>query len=153
MNKLKDKSNYWAFTKAFIFFVFLVGTVQAQNTPNTVPKAKKHSANLDSSSKKIQVGAYYFPGYHVDKQNDAHKVPNFTEWPWLKAAKPRFEGHQQPRIPLWGYEDESLPEVMEKKIDAAVSYGLDYFIFDWYYYDSGIFFEILLLENRREALL
>lgn len=99
------------------------------------------------------MGAYYFPGYHVDKQNpvgknplDPGRGPNWTEWIWLKATKPRFEGHQQPRIPLWGYEDESLPEVMKKKIDAAVSYGLDYMIFDWYYYDSGKFLE-KALEN------
>ena len=40
-------------------------------------------------------------------------------------------------MPLWGYLDESLPEVMEKKIDAAVDNGVDGFIFDWYWFEDG----------------
>jgi hypothetical protein len=54
----------------------------------------------------------------------------------IKEAKPRFNGHQQPKVPLWGYGNENQPEVMEKKISTAANHGIDAFIFDWYYYDQ-----------------
>jgi len=59
----------------------------------------------------------------------------------VKAARPRFPGHQQPKVPLWGYTDESEPKAMEQKIAAAADHGIDAFIFDWYYYNDGPFLE------------
>jgi hypothetical protein len=59
-----------------------------------------------------------------------------SEWNSLKVARPRFEGHAQPKVPLWDYENEQDPTVMARKIDAAADHGLDAFIFDWYYYDA-----------------
>ena len=44
-------------------------------------------------------------------------------------------------MPLWGYEDESDPKVMAKKIAAAADHGVDAFIFDWYMYDDGPFLD------------
>ena len=89
----------------------------------------------------FQVGAYYFPNYHVDPRNERQFGPAWTEWQLTKAAKPRFAGHHQPRVPAWGYQDEADPAVMEKKIDAAADHGLDYWIFDWYWYDDGPFLD------------
>jgi hypothetical protein len=63
------------------------------------------------------------------------------EWELVKAARPRFPGHHQPKIPAWGYTDEANPAHMEQKIDAAADHGIDAFIFDWYYYDDGLFLE------------
>ena len=57
----------------------------------------------------------------------------------------------QPKIPLWSYEDESNPDVMAKKIDAAVCHGIDCFIFDWYYYEDGVFLERALEEGFLKA--
>ncbi|RYG33697.1 hypothetical protein EON81_17535 [bacterium] len=91
---------------------------------------------------KIQVACYYFGNYHPgDPRNVANKGPKWSEWDLVKAAKPRFEGHQQPHVPLWGYEDESDPKAMAKKIDAAASHGVDAFIFDWYHYSDGPFLD------------
>ena len=87
-----------------------------------------------------QVAVYYFPNYHPgDPRNSELKGANWSEWELVKAAKPRFPGHLQPKIPLWGYEDESDPKVMERKIAAAADHGVDAFIYDWYYYDDGPF--------------
>src|ERR1041385_4460439 len=69
------------------------------------------------------------------------KGKDWSEWELVKAAKPRFTGHQQPKVPLWGYEDESDPKVMARKIDAAADHGIDAFIFDWYWYNDGPFLE------------
>jgi len=43
--------------------------------------------------------------------------------------------------PVWGYEDESDPVVMAKKIDAAATHGVNTFIFDWYWYENEPFLE------------
>lgn len=92
--------------------------------------------------KRIDVGCYYFPNYHRnDERNAQVHGPGWSEWELVKQALPRFEGHYQPFRPVWGYVDESLPEVMERKIAAAADHGIDYFIFDYYYYDDGTFLE------------
>jgi hypothetical protein len=85
----------------------------------------------------VEVAAYYFPNYHPDATNAKWHGPGWTEWELLKVAQPRFDGHDQPKVPAWGYEDESDPAVMAKKIDAAADHGLDAFIFDWYWYAPG----------------
>lgn len=87
------------------------------------------------------VASYYFPNYHPDARNQERKGIGWTEWELVKHAKPRFEGHQQPHVPLWGYTDESNPKDMAQKIDAAADHGIDVFIFDWYYYRDGLFLE------------
>jgi len=84
-----------------------------------------------------QVGCYYFPNYHVDPRNEQVHGKGWTEWELVKHATPRFEGHQQPSVPLWGYVDEADSGVMEKKIAAAADHGIDYWVFDWYWYDDG----------------
>jgi len=85
------------------------------------------------------VACYYFPNYHPDPRNEKLHGKGWTEWELVKRAKPRFEGHDHPHIPLWGYEDESDPVVNGQKIDAAADHGIDGFIFDWYWYDDGPF--------------
>ncbi|XHR28184.1 MAG: glycoside hydrolase family 99-like domain-containing protein [Chthoniobacteraceae bacterium] len=85
------------------------------------------------------IGAYYFPNYHCDPRNEAEHGRGWTEWELVKHATPRFEGHNQPLVPLWGYEDESDPAVMAKKIQAAADHAVDFFIFDWYHYNDGEF--------------
>lgn len=81
-----------------------------------------------------QLGAYYFPNYHHDPRNEAWYGQGWSEWELLKYARPRWEGHAQPKVPAWGYEDESDPQVFARKIDAAADHGLTHFIFDWYWY-------------------
>ena len=88
-----------------------------------------------------RVGSYYFPNYHVDPRNEAVHGIGWTEWHLVRHALPRFRGHRQPLGPLWGYVDEAEPAVMEAKIDAAADHGIDYWIFDWYWYDDGPFLE------------
>ncbi|MDY0104426.1 MAG: glycoside hydrolase family 99-like domain-containing protein [Lentimicrobium sp.] len=77
---------------------------------------------------KVQVATYYFPNWGPVWS---------SEWSLLKAAKPMFNGHQQPKVPMWGYTNENDPVAMAQKIDAAADYGIDAFIFDWYFYDQG----------------
>jgi len=86
-----------------------------------------------------EVAVFYFPQYHVDPRNEAWHGKGWDEWRLVRAATPRFPGHQQPKVPLWGYLDESDPATAEKQIAAAADHGVDAFIYDWYYYDDGPF--------------
>ena len=99
----------------------------------------------------ITVAAYYYPGTHPDPRWDKNKYPGYTEWDEIKAAKPRFPGHLQPKPPLWGYQNEAQPEVMAQKINAAADYGVNVFIFDWYYYNDGPYLEAALDEGFLHA--
>ena len=63
------------------------------------------------------------------------------EWEIIRKGTPRFPGHYQPKQPLWGYELDDDPQVMEKWIDAATEHGVNVFIFDWYWFDGGPFLE------------
>ena len=94
-----------------------------------------------AAAARAEVAAYYFPNYHPNPQNSARYGTNWTEWELMRAAKPRFPGHAQPKVPAWGYEDESRPEVMARKIATAAEHGIAAFIFDWYWYGTNRFLE------------
>jgi hypothetical protein len=83
------------------------------------------------------VFAYYFPDYHVDARNEAWFGDGWTEWDLVRAARPRFDGHYQPRVPVLGYTDEADPAVMSQQVAAASAHGIDGFIFDFYWYEDG----------------
>lgn len=105
--------------------------------------------------KRITVACYYFPNYHTRSKSDPRisfqHWENWSEWELVKAAKPRFAGHQQPKKPAWGYTDEKDPKVMEKKIDAAHTHGIDVFIFDWYHYAGKPFLNRCIDEGFLKA--
>lgn len=75
---------------------------------------------------RVEVAAYYFPNWGPVAT---------SEWGLIQWAKPQFEGHLQPKVPAWGYENENDPAVMARKIEAAATHGIDAFIFDWYFFD------------------
>lgn len=90
---------------------------------------------------KKDIFAIYFPSWHPDKHYEEWYGEGFSEWELLKSTKPLFDGHHQPKEPLWGYFDESDPAWMEKQIDTAADYGLTGFLFDWYWYQGEQFLE------------
>lgn len=88
------------------------------------------------------VAAYVWPSCHDEPRGrEIFWKEGIGEWEIIGKGNPRFEGHYQPRVPLWGYVMDNDPEVFEKKIDAAVKHGVDLFIFDWYWYDGKPFLE------------
>jgi hypothetical protein len=88
------------------------------------------------------VAAYVWPSCHHDERFGEMLWPEGTgEWEIIKKGNPRFEGHYQPKQPLWGYGLDDDPLVMEKWIDAASDHGVNVFIFDWYWFDDGPFLE------------
>ena len=103
------------------------------------------------SFKKPEFAAYYFPNFHADPRHEAIHHPGWSEWELVKNARSRFPGHQQPKVPLWGCEDEADPKVMARKIDAAADHGLAGFLFDWYWYDEQPFLERALTDGFQRA--
>ncbi len=104
----------------------------------------------------ITVASYYFPNYHIRDMNHLPLsrqafLESQSEWELVRGAKPRFEGHQQPLFPAWGYTDEKDPSVMAMKIDAAADHGIDVFIFDWYNYNGRPFLNQCLDEGFLKA--
>lgn len=102
-------------------------------------------------NKPVEVAAYYFPNFHVDARNEEWHGSGWTEWNLVKAGTPRFPGHQQPKVPLWGYLDESKPEVAEKQIEAASTHGITSFIYDWYWYENRPFLNGALEKGYMKA--
>jgi hypothetical protein len=109
----------------------------------------------EDSADKITVACYYFPNYHTRDTTELRisrqHFDNWSEWELVKAAVPRFEGHNQPKIPAWGYTDEKDPKVMEQKIRAAADHAIDVFIFDWYTYEGKPFLNRCLDEGFLKA--
>ena len=49
------------------------------------------------------VAAYIWPSCHHDERfGDMLWPEGIGEWEVIKKGTPRFEGHYQPRLPLWG---------------------------------------------------
>jgi hypothetical protein len=128
-------------TKIVIVFQATQSTPGLDNVSVTVREpgstALSPTSRPGTADAPITVAAYYYPGTHPDPRWDKNKHPGFTEWDEIKAAKPRFPGHIQPKPPVWGYQNEAEPEVMAQKISAAADHGVNAFIFDWYYYNDG----------------
>lgn len=103
--------------------------------------------------KNYTVAIYYWPNFHKDAYHQSKKGEGWTEWEIVKNAKPQFEGHYQPKIPLWGYRDESDPKEMARSIDAMANAGIDAIIFDWYRYDDNVNGGIMIEEALRKGFL
>ncbi len=88
------------------------------------------------------VAAYIWPSCHDEPRSREVLWPEgMGEWEIIQKGTPRFEGHYQPKVPLWGYQMDDDPKVMEQWIDAATDHGINVFIFDWYWYDGEPFLE------------
>ncbi len=107
------------------------------------PKTKiKEETQRNKINNTYNVAAYVWPSCHHDERFGDMLWPDGTgEWEIIQKGTPRFEGHYQPKVPLWGYESDDDPKVMERWIDAATAHGINTFIFDWYWFDDGPFLE------------
>lgn len=92
--------------------------------------------------KEYDIAAFIWPSYTGDEPRAKIFWPEgIGEWQTVRDAKPKYDGHQWPRKPLWGYVNEADPEVMEKQIECATQHGVNVFIYDWYWYDKRPFLE------------
>lgn len=71
------------------------------------------------------IAAYYWPAYHDEPRWRRFMPDGEGEWETIKKAKPKFPGHEQPRVPQWGYLDESDPAVIARYFTQPNYYAID----------------------------
>ncbi len=98
------------------------------------------------------VAAYIWPSYHYEPRMEHFWPEKDGEWYTVRRGTPRFAGHDMPRIPLLGYQDEADPAVMRKHVKLAREHGINVFIVDWYWYENAPCFERQLNEGLIPAL-
>lgn len=102
--------------------------------------------------KKYDIAAYIWPSYTGDELRTRQFWPEgYGEWQTVKAHKSVIEGDNWPRKPMWGYVNEANPDVMAMEIDVATRYGVNVFIYDWYWYDRRPFLENCLNDGFLKA--
>ena len=93
--------------------------------------------------------ALHLPQFHPMPENDAWWGEGFTEWSLVRAARPLFPGHPQPREPAdLGYYDLAADGALEAQAALAQRFGVDAFCF-YHYWFAGR----RLLERPVETML
>lgn len=88
--------------------------------------------------KKTKIFAAYLPQYHETEDNNKFWGKGYTDWTAVKNAKPQFDNHKQPRIPLNNeYYDLSDIEVIRKQAQIAKKYGISGFNIYHYWFKNG----------------
>lgn len=90
---------------------------------------------IDSQYK---VFPFYFPQFYPTPENDKWWGNGFTDWDLVKAASSVHSAQSQPRTPMGGHYDQSLPETIEAQAKLAKKYGISGFNFYHYWFDGTV---------------
>jgi len=116
------------------------------------PQPVQNETTEKNSESEYYVAAYIWPSCHHDERfGDILWPEGVGEWEVINKGDRRFDGHYQPRQPLWGCEPDNDPEVVERWIDVAIDHGVNVFVYDWYWYDGGPFLESALNDGFLKA--
>ncbi len=102
--------------------------------------------------KRYDIAAYIWPSCHYEPRVEHFWPEKDGEWYTVRRGAPRFPGHNMPRIPLLGYQDEADPAVMRQHVELAMAHGINVFIVDWYWYENAPCFERQLNDGLIPAL-
>ena len=102
---------------------------------------------------RYDIAAFVWPSYTGDEARTRIFWPEgYGEWQTVKAMTDKgYKGCRWPRKPLWGYVNEADSRVMEMQIACAKEYGVNTFIYDWYWYDDRPFLENCLNDGFLKA--
>ena len=96
----------------------------------------------------FQVAVYNYAAWHPSPALEKYWGEGYTEFQDLRQAKPCFDGHLQPKHPLWGMYDQSVPGSFNeadpvwaaREIDLASGSGINVFMVDWYWHEGLMFY-------------
>lgn len=96
--------------------------------------------------------ALYFPQFHPIRENDEWWGTGFTDWHNVKAARPQYKGHDQPRVPMGrNYYNQAELATIRWQAALARQYGIHGFCHYHYWFDGKQLLHTpteLLLSNR-----
>lgn len=92
--------------------------------------------------------AFFLPQFHEIKENNEWWGHGFTEWTNVKAARPLYKGHRQPKKPLDGYYNLLDKKTMIHQTKLLQKYNIDGMVYYHYYFCGK-----KLLEKPAENLL
>jgi len=119
-----------------------VNSLEKVHYPLLQAKGYEYRGNLESNKGGYRVCAFVWPSCHDDALGRELLWGEGTgEWEVIKKATPRYPGHYQPKQPLYGYELDDDPKVVERWIDIATSHGVNTFVYDWYWFMNQPFLE------------
>lgn len=76
--------------------------------------------------KKYDIAAYIWPAYTGgEPRTRIFWEQGMGEWQSVRSAVPKVPAQQLPRVPLWGYQNEADPKVMEFQIEKALEHGVN----------------------------
>lgn len=90
----------------------------------------------------MKIITFYLPQFHEIEENNRWWGRGFTEWTSLKNASALFEGHNQPRIPLYNNYYNLLDDNVKLwQINLAHKYGIYGFCIYHYWFNGHMLLE------------
>lgn len=87
---------------------------------------------------KTDVFAAYLPQYHETEDNNKFWGKGFTDWVGVKNAKPQYDGHRQPRVPINNdYYNLLDKNVIKRQAELAREHGITGFNIYHYWFKNG----------------
>lgn len=86
----------------------------------------------------MKVMAMYLPQFHRIPENDRWWGEGFTDWTAVKGAECLYDGHIQPRVPLYGnYYDLIKHDTLVWQADLMKKYHIDGMCIYHYWFENG----------------